>query len=190
MVEICAPNKRGTTLRTKKTHNTHYFIALASLFIFAMALMIAFPVGAQNNQPTLSLIDLNEQTNNEEALDIAKRLVPDFFEVNQNTFDKDPVFYADYVNLHPDNPKRFIALTAQNSLYYCTNHGCPFYVFYNRANNKWVQVLSVQTHSMFYDISTEGNKPRNIITVGNEMAQRKLRVWLWNGVIYEEVSKN
>lgn len=183
-------NEQGHALKINNKHNNCVFFAFLCAFSFVFAVLsFSKQAYAQNNNPELAEIEFNEQNNSEQALEIASKLIPDFFNVEQNTFPQDPKFFARFVELDRNNPNRFIVMTARDSLYYCTNYGCPIYVFFNKNNNQWVQVLSAQAHGIFYDVNSNDRLARNVITVSTNLAQTDLSVWLWNGMIYEEVSK-
>lgn len=141
---------------------------------------------AQDSKPQLAEIILNDKTNDSEALDIVKKLDPGFFAIDEEYLDggKDAVFSARFVPLDKDNQKRFIIATVANTAFYCTAHGCPFYIYENTNNAQWKLSLSFQAYSLWHDIQTKGSQPNNLISRGAALANSQLKIWIWNGQYY------
>lgn len=181
---------KGTILNITLGHTRFYFF-LCILTCMAMIVSYAHAQGQTSDnskKPKLAEIVLNSETNDPSALEVAKKLNPEFFIVDTESFPETPNFYAQYLPLDPKKPNRFLSVTVTGTLYYCTNHGCPYYIYENKGDNKWGLVLSLQTHGIYYDLNRTENKPSNLISVGNVQANRKIRIWMWNGLRYEEVS--
>ena len=144
----------------------------------------------QSSRPKPQLVEITfNEDDNAEALKIAKTLNPDFFNVDTENFSQPASFFAKFVSLDEQKPRRFMVLTVTNTPYYCTTYGCPYYIYENKGDNKWSLVLSLQTHTIYYDANTQDGKPRNLISLDYMQAQKLTRIWMWNGLRYEEISK-
>lgn len=187
--------KKGVCVNTTKTTCLSvfftWFFAVAFFAVFSSP-SPAFAQDAPSSQrpkPQLVEIVLNEETNDPEALEIAKKLDPDFFLIDKEYLDGSPeaVFSARFIPLSPNEPKRFIAVTVSESLYYCTTYGCPYYFYEQRGDNKWALTLSSQAHTFYYDKNS--NSPHTLISQTQESAIQITDVWLWNGMRYTPAIK-
>ncbi len=163
------------------------FLNILFMAVFLMASLMVSPSYAQDSKPKLVEIVLNEQTSDPEALRIVERLDPAFFEVEDGFEEGD--FYASYLRLDPRNPKRFLAVTAQNTSYYCTSYGCPYYIYASSGGNKWSLVLSLQAHAVYFDVNSSKNSSANIISTSIEQAKKSVKIWLWDGLKYTEAKR-
>lgn len=164
------------------------FTIFRFLIIVLSVLGIAYNANAQSTKPKLVTIKFDEQSNNDGALTIAKKLNPDLFYIDPN-FDKDgsnTSHFAKHLALDINNKDRFLAATVSDTGYFCTKYGCPTYIYLNNGANKWQLALSVQSHQIYQDLNTKGSGPDNLITVSQEAGQRKVTAWLWNGQRYAE----
>ena len=173
------------------------FLGCMSLFA---AVLFASPVfsqektviQAQTNKPKLELLNFDNSNSDPKAINIAKRLNPDFFDLNPDYMDgiEKSKQYARFISLKNDQQKRFLIVTAQGSNYFCTNYGCPFYIYEETKPNNWKQILSVQAHAVYRDINeSNGNILYNLVTTSVEQAQRSNTIWMWNGISYVKVNK-
>lgn len=168
---------------------------VSCVFISAIAAVImlcfftASGAQAQSGKPQLAPILLNDDNNDQAVLELARKLNPTFFNIDAKYLDggKNAKFYARYIDLDPNNLKRFFILTVDETAYYCTTHGCPYYIYENKGDNRWSIVLSAQGYDVFRDTNVTG-KPQNIIVKGIEQAQTRLSVFLWNGQSYQKVN--
>jgi hypothetical protein len=174
---------KGSILLIAKPRQLFAFICFLTCGLVVFTNLSVSQDQQQASKPKLAAITFDQ--NNEEALAIAKKLDPDFFTEDTAGFDV-PEYIARYIPLDPENPKRFIAVTARNSLYYCTNYGCPYYIYMNARDNKWKLVLSLQAHGLYHDVTTKSDRPDNIISEESSQATRELSVWMWNGQEYSE----
>lgn len=180
--------KKGYTLRA-----LHGGIIGAFMLVFITTALL-FPVNlhAQDDtKPNLVPIALNEETNDPQALAIAKKLNPAFFYIDKEYMNGSPnaAYYAKFLPLIPDQPKRFFIVTVTNTLYYCTRYGCPFYIYENYEDNKWRLVLSLQTYSMWYDANTAGTDPDNIISRMESVRGQPVSIWMWASNNYIKVNR-
>jgi hypothetical protein len=164
---------------------------LTSLLVFMMAFVAVFTATsttyAQSTKPKLARVTLDKKTNNQDALKIAERLNPDFF-ITEDGFEPGD-FFASYLNLDPKDPKRFLVVTAQNTSYYCTSYGCPYYIYKSSGKNVWSLALSLQANGVYYDLNSPNSKPRNIISASIDQAKKSVKIWLWNGLNYVEAKR-
>jgi len=168
----------------------HVMVFMAMMF-FVLYLHTQ-PVKAQDEGdkgPELMRIVVNEATNNQDALDLAKKLDPIFFDIAQE--DKENVtFYARYLSLDENNENNYIIVTAEDAYgFYCTGHGCPFYIYKRDGRNQWSLILSLQTFDLYRDVNTRGEAADNIISIGNLQGQRHISIWAWNGQNYSEINR-
>lgn len=113
---------------------------------------------AQTSKSATSVLKLDQDNHNSDALKIAKSLKPSFFDVRGMNVD----FLARYIELDPENPERFLMFTSSDVGFYCTSHGCPFYIYENK-NGEWHFAFSIQTIDMMHDVSDGGNIPHDLI---------------------------
>jgi hypothetical protein len=176
--------QRTAILKPLITLKTCLFFGLC-----AVVLMGALASNALAQKPQLSPIIVSNSQNNENAINIARRLNPDFFDIDTENFGDGAVFTARYVDLDDKNPKRFIVLTVSNTDYYCTSYGCPFYFYENKSGNRWSLALSAQAFGFLHDKNTGGSTPNNLISQTREGGQQSIQVWLWNGQYYEKANR-
>ena len=173
----------------------------SKLFIFTAILLVnmtfvALFAHAQNApqtqkqaKPKLIPIALDEKTNDKEALEIVRKLDPDFFNIDPELFGKNGQFFARYVDLDQNAKKRFVIVTALDAGFYCTAFGCPYYIYMNGGKNKWRLVLGFQGYSVYQDKNTDGDGPDNLISQTIGTAKNKTNIWLWNGQQYVEAKQ-
>lgn len=170
-------------------------LALLGLTTLAVAfLCLAYPAQAQDaaTKPKLVAIELNEKTNDPKALEIARKLNPDFFNIDQDYLggSSNVAFYAQYLPLDADNPKKFMLLTVKNTPYWCTKYGCPFILYKNILGNKWQLINEFQINKLFYDANTQTSNIRNLIGRGFDPSRGEaIGVWIWYGNKYIKAEK-
>lgn len=129
----------------------------------------------------------DSETNNSDALDIAKSLDPEFFAIDP-VFEKNAEFYAQYLDLDSSNPERFLAYTIKNSTFYCTRFGCPFYIYEKEEEQQeWEMALSIEAFRIGKNLSSDSNNEiQDIITENSDKLDLVIRTWSWNGSFYEK----
>ena len=170
--------------------NFKFLILTVILAGFAGGVLVSTPANAQaESKPKLVPIVLNEKTNNPKALEIAKKLDPDFFEIDAEYMDsvKDVKHFARFIPLDSKNERKFIAITT-NSPMFCGSMGCPIRFFYNNGGNTWVAVLDIIGQNSWYDENSNRNV-RNIVTQNTGYDDKPVSVWLWDGQKYLKVNK-
>lgn len=165
--------------------------ALALVILTALLLIPAHSFAQDKAKPKLIPIQLDQTTNNAEALSIAKKLNRDFFYIDKEYMDGSPnaEYYASFIPLMPEHPKRFIIVTVTDTPYYCTNYGCPYYIYENHTANQWRLVLSLQTQNLWYDANTAGNQPDNIISQVESATGNAVSIWLWAAHSYLKAAR-
>lgn len=173
--------------------NFKFLLLTVILAAFAGGTLISTSANAQTAvKPKLVPITLDETTNDPKALIIARKLDPDFFQIDPDYLDggKNAKFYAKFLPLDNKNPNRFLIITVTDALYYCTKYGCPFKIFERLDNNKWNIALNFQGYTLWYDANTAGEKPDNIIGEGFDPVNgSKPGVWMWYGKGYQQLKR-
>ena len=172
---------------------TMKYIKIIPYIVLGLMTLAIMPskVSAQdgNNKPKLVEIIVNSSTTSADALEVAKKLDPIFFDIAKE--DREKVdFYARFLSLDENNENNYLIVTAEDSSgFYCTGHGCPFYLYRGNNSNQWSLILSIQAFNLYHDLNTQGEKPDNIISIGNMQGQRHLSIWAWNGQNYSEIKR-
>lgn len=186
-------NRSKSTAVSNTAHQAKVIVMLSmGILIAALIIFASTHANAQNKvKPKLIPIVLNEKTNDPKALEIARKLDPDFFVIDQEYMGGSPdaKFFARYIPLDKNNPKRFIVTTVTNTPFWCTGMGCPFYFYENTKENQWRMVLSWQTHELWYDTNSNHTNPANIVTKNVQSSKNKVNVWMWSVNKYIEVTK-
>lgn len=178
--------KKGLKLRTKFSIITIIAIVVLSGACFTNKAL------AQESKPNLIKFEITEETNNQNALEIAKKINPRFFNYDKNFRGGSPdiKYITRYLDLDNENPKRFLLLTVRNTPYYCTKIGCPHIIYENVSGNKWRESLSLMVYSLYHDKNTSGSHPNNVIGRGFDPQKgTALGVWVWNGKGYINARK-
>ena len=144
---------------------------------------------AERQKPQLVEIQLDSKTNDSDALEIVKKLDPIFFDIAEE--DKKNVnFFARYLSLDDTIHKNYILVTAEDAVnFYCTGHGCPFYIYRKNLKDQWSLFLSFQGFNIYQDINTKSDRPDNLITIGNMQGQRHISLWAWDGQSYSKINR-
>ena len=164
-------------------------IAIIALGVSTLAPSSAF--AQAKSKPKLVSLKLSERTNDPKALSIAKKLDPDFFDIDQEYMGGSPdaKFFARFVPLDKTNPKAFIALSVSDTPYHCTARGCPTRIFVNKKGNQWSPALDLMVHKIWYDLNTKKGSKNNIITQNLHYANKATSVWMWSAGKYIKVRK-
>ena len=152
----------------------------AAITVILLCGFINIPhASAQTKQkPELVPVVLNEKTNDPKALEIVRKLAPDFFVTGEESFKsgKNAKFFAKYAPLDKNNPKRFIIFTIADTPYWCTAHGCPYVIYENKSGSVWKTALELQVNKIWYDRNSSRQNVTNIIT---QNSLNQVAVWLW-----------
>lgn len=146
------------TVLSLKSHKTSWRLNILMVITLLMAggcISLPQTSYAEPDQGTATLI-LNQDNNNAAVLEIARTLKPSFFDVRGMNVD----FLARYIGLDPENPERFLMFTSSDIGFYCTSHGCPFYIYENK-NGEWSFAFSIQTTEIMHDASQ--NIPHDLV---------------------------
>ena len=166
-----------------------YYAVCFTIMLSALVILNVSSNAENLAEPELHPVKIVKETNDPGALDQAKKIKPDFFEVDRQFMTENPedVFFAKYLPLAPNQPMRFIAFTAQNTSYYCAKLGCPYYIFERKSGNEpWTLALSLLTPALFYDPLLEATENQEIadlasVHVNPHTGEQSLMVWRWNG---------
>ena len=169
-----------------KIKNVFHAVTMAIVIVGGILTAPALHAQEQTSRPKPQLAEVNLVNSNDDNLDLAQKLNPDFFEVDEQTFNGDGKFYALNIPLDPQNPNRFLLLTVRDTFFYCTSYGCPHYIYENIGNNQWKLALSLQSHGLYYDVNSTSSRPRNLISEDTSNASRKIGIWVWNGQNYQK----
>ena len=161
---------------------------MAFVFVFSLS----SNTHAQNQlkpKPKLVPIVLNEKTNDPKALEIAKKLDPDFFKVDlQYTNDhNDAEYFSRFINL---GDKSYLISTARDTFFHCTKYGCPYDIYEQQKGNRWKLVASFTAYRLIYDANSINKSRPNIIVESYQRSSgRKVDVYLWNGITYRKIER-
>lgn len=161
---------------------------IALLFSFAATVLVSKQIIAQESKPKLVPITLNEQTNDPQAIEIAKKLDPTYFnlivpETSTNKFD----YYAKFINY---NGRKLLIFQPTDLYFICNARGCPILVYQNLGQNEWRLVAELHGHTLFYDQNSSNKKMPNIILrTLRTKTTNGVSVFIWNGYLYQRVNK-
>ena len=161
------------------------FLLLTTICVFSAL----SSVNAQDSKPKLVEIVLDEETNDPEALEIAKKLDPKFFEIDldyTNNFN-DAKYFAKFTRF---GSKDYLLLTVRDTYFHCTKYGCPFILFENVKNNSWKFISKFVSYTLIYDANSNNPDRPNIIgRTFDPVNTSKNEIFLWNGATYRKVER-
>gem|GEM_PF-4765923 len=145
------------------------------------------------SKPKLVPITLDDKTNDPKAVELAKKLNPNFFKVDldyTNDFN-DAKYFARFINFGSgEKQKKMMIVNAYDSYFYCTKYGCPFLIYENTSSNKWKLISKITSYRLIYDKSSRNPARPNIIGQTYDPRNgKKTEVYLWNGLGYRKVER-
>ena len=163
------------------------FLVIAVLFLCASS---SYAYAQSSSSRDLISIELNKETNDPKALAIAKKLDPDFFEVDMDYTNgyNDAEYYARFMQF---GDKLFLISTAQDSYFYCTKYGCPINFYENMGGNRWLNRMSFRGFKLSYDKNSKNKNYPNLLLEDYDRTRAngtKKNVFIWDGSRYKEIS--